>query len=480
MCGRAPSHASWTVVALASARPSTRRSCRGLAPAPVAAQTAPTPAPNPPIEESCGVDVTLVLDASGSISSSSHAVEDVRDAAEAFLDALENTNSTARVTQFGNRVGAARPEHPRRRRVARPGRCAAATPSTATTTRSPAADRRRPSTSTGSGNPLSAGSFRPRTAAATSTPTGTRPRPGRDRTPPELVVFVTDGDPTAYDFDQAGDPFPPPAVDVAYGTDGSSEAAQVTLDRAVEEANAIKAGGTRMLAVGVGSALEQPGQRRPARRRLRAAGRPRRRPRRRRQPQRRRRRPGDGLRRPRRSSSAASCSQLCSPSLTIRKLAQSPTTPPTSRRRVVDDGDADALPDGTGFRWILPDTGAGGRRRRSSRTPNGFAQFQWEPIPAGVGLAGHRPGDAATGLHAGPTGRDDDFRCELRDEDGDVRVGRTVSFGPTAHRVHAQPDRPGDRHLHGLELVRLRPGDRASPRSTTRRRSAATSTRRRR
>src|SRR5262245_41150112 len=65
---------------------------------PAAAQTPPVP--NPPIEESCGVDVTLVLDASGSISSS-HAVEDVRSAADAFLDALRNTNSTARVTQFG-------------------------------------------------------------------------------------------------------------------------------------------------------------------------------------------------------------------------------------------------------------------------------------------------------------------------------------------------------------------------------------------
>ena len=57
------------------------------------------PVANPPIEESCGVDVTLVLDASGSISSAG-AVDDVRDAAQAFLDSLKNTDSTARVTQF--------------------------------------------------------------------------------------------------------------------------------------------------------------------------------------------------------------------------------------------------------------------------------------------------------------------------------------------------------------------------------------------
>lgn len=55
--------------------------------------------PNPPIEERCGLDVTLVLDASGSVQTS-NAVNQVRGAAEAFLDALSNTDSTARVTQF--------------------------------------------------------------------------------------------------------------------------------------------------------------------------------------------------------------------------------------------------------------------------------------------------------------------------------------------------------------------------------------------
>ena len=58
-----------------------------------------TPVANPPIADSCGVDVTVVLDASGSVQSSD-AVEEVRGAAEALLDALKNTNSSARVTQF--------------------------------------------------------------------------------------------------------------------------------------------------------------------------------------------------------------------------------------------------------------------------------------------------------------------------------------------------------------------------------------------
>lgn len=65
------------------------------------ASAATTPVPNPEIADSCGLDVTLVLDASGSISSS-HAVDDVRDAPSTFLDALSNTDSTARVTQFAS------------------------------------------------------------------------------------------------------------------------------------------------------------------------------------------------------------------------------------------------------------------------------------------------------------------------------------------------------------------------------------------
>ena len=57
------------------------------------------PAPNPPIAKACGIDVSLVLDASGSVESA-HAVGDVRDAAAELLDALKDTGSTARVLQF--------------------------------------------------------------------------------------------------------------------------------------------------------------------------------------------------------------------------------------------------------------------------------------------------------------------------------------------------------------------------------------------
>ena len=52
--------------------------------------------------------------------------------------------------------------------------------------------------------------------------------------------------PHGYDLDKPGDPFDPAPADVAVNTN-QGQANQLTMDRAVEEANAIKAGETRML-----------------------------------------------------------------------------------------------------------------------------------------------------------------------------------------------------------------------------------------
>ena len=61
--------------------------------------TVPPPAANPSVEKACGIDVSLVLDASGSVQSAG-AVGSVRTAAHEFLDALKDTNSSASVIQF--------------------------------------------------------------------------------------------------------------------------------------------------------------------------------------------------------------------------------------------------------------------------------------------------------------------------------------------------------------------------------------------
>ena len=177
----------------------------------------------PPDQDSCGVDVTLVLDASGSVSSS-NAVEDVRDAAEALLDSLSNTNSTARVTQFATLSEQLAP----RRWWTMPRW---------PTRRAPGGDQRllRPETSPppgttiyrydGSGNPLSSGNYREDNGSIQYTNWDQSLDQAADTTP-ELVVYVTDGDPTAFDFNKPGDPFTRPAADVAVGTDGGNDAAR--------------------------------------------------------------------------------------------------------------------------------------------------------------------------------------------------------------------------------------------------------------
>jgi LPXTG-motif cell wall-anchored protein len=370
--------------------------------------------PNPPIEESCGVDVTLVLDASGSISNSG-AVEDVRDAAEAFLDALANTNSTARVTQFATVSEEL-------------------APSTLVDDASLAEDGvhgeaitgyyhpkppRPPGVSfhqyRGAGDPQSPSSW-----VSGSSDQYTNWDQSLDQAgtgPSELVVFVTDGDPTAYDFNEPGDPFDPgPPPDVGYSTD-REPAATVTLDRAVAEAEAIKTTGTRMLTVGVGSALSN----QASVDRLVAVT-------------------GDQVVRDADLADIDSLNevdvalvtdfedlaaflrsvvlQLCSPSLTIRKLAQSADSANYLPAPGWDMTVEPTVPGGT-FDWILPDTTSAASKTVATNA-DGFAQFQWEPDPAEADSEATVTETLEPGFVAGRPD-DDDFRCELRDEAGNVR-----------------------------------------------------------
>src|SRR5262245_16425730 len=58
----------------------------------VFAQGAPAPVANPDLAPSCGLNVVLVLDESGSIAQN-NAIGEVRDAANTFLAGLNNTGS---------------------------------------------------------------------------------------------------------------------------------------------------------------------------------------------------------------------------------------------------------------------------------------------------------------------------------------------------------------------------------------------------
>ncbi len=63
-----------------------------------------SPNTDPSIKETCGLDATLILDASGSIQSAG-AVNTVRNAGKDLMFALKDTNSTLRITQFATFSG---------------------------------------------------------------------------------------------------------------------------------------------------------------------------------------------------------------------------------------------------------------------------------------------------------------------------------------------------------------------------------------
>ncbi len=393
-----------------------------------------TEVPNPEIADSCGTNVVLVLDASGSIESSG-AVDEVRDAGEAFLDALADTGSTARVTQFASLSEELAPQAEVTAASLQPGGAFRTAINGYYNPKPPRPSNVNIFSYNGSGNPQSSNNWR----AANSSNQFTNWDQSLDQAgeiqpePVELVVYVTDGDPTAYDFNQAGDPFdagPPP--DVGVNTNRGS-ANSLTLDRAVDESNLLQAANTRILAVGVGSALDNPN----SQSRLEQIS-------------------GPKVIRDADLDATNSIndvdvalvrefdklaqflrgvvSQLCSPSLSIRKLAQ---TPGSAEYLPAEDWDITVAPsvDSPGtFEWILPDTDPVQTMRcgspddpndgasRTCATDNvGLANFQWEPNPT----------DAATSATVVETlkpnytaGRPDDadYRCQVKDINGNVTV----------------------------------------------------------
>lgn len=370
--------------------------------------------PNPPTADACGVDVTLVLDASGSIQSSS-AVGQVRSAAQAFLDALKDTSSTARVTQFGT-VSA---------------ELAPSTTVDSTSLGSGGALTQalagyynpippRPNGVTfhqyrGSGSPQNPGSFTSGSSTQFTNWDAALDQAGD--APADLVVFVTDGDPTAYDMNQPGDPFNPLPPDVAYNTN-RGQADATTLDRAVQEADAVKATGTRILTVGVGSALTNQAS---INRMIAVSG-----------PQVVRDADLAGIDSLNDVDVALVTDfddlaaflnsvvlQLCSPSLTIRKFAQSSAD---ASYQPAPGWAITAQPTTTSgqFDWILPDTTPAVSKTLAT-DGLGFAQFQWEPIPSNQSSQAAVTETTQPGFTAGRPGLPD-FRCELRDDESNVRV----------------------------------------------------------
>ena len=233
----------------------------------------------------------------------------------------------------------------------------------------------------------------------------------------ELVVFITDGDPTGYDFDRPADPFdqgPPP--DVGIGTDSTAQTRELTQDRSILAANAVKSLGSRVLAIGVGAALQNQAS---VTRLTQVSG-----------PVVARTIAGfdiettdvaliedfDALA----DAMRTLVLELCSPSLTIRKFAQTATSAVYAPAPGWDITVTPTVPGG-GFAWVLP-PGATGASSTLSTDVNGFAQFQWEPSPATLSSAAFVSEALEPGFVAGRPGTDNDFHCEFKDVDGNVRV----------------------------------------------------------
>ena len=174
-----------------------------------------TPAPNPNLAERCGINVMLVLDKSGSIASSG-ATDTVRAAARGFLQALSGTGSTVSIVDFS--TTAAQP-----------------VPYTSVTENSIATVF----------DPYLKNGYKPsgwtnweaafqQVERANAVPGGTKA---------DLVLFITDGDPTAYN--RVG------SSPVTGLTPGDAMA----LRRAAAAADIVKGQGSHVFALGVGEAV---------------------------------------------------------------------------------------------------------------------------------------------------------------------------------------------------------------------------------
>ena len=192
-----------------------------------------TPAPNPALPQQCGINVMLVLDESGSIQSSG-ATEKVRRATRAFLNSLSGTGCRVSIVDFSTTAAWPVGYH--------------------VVTGSVDSDGQNASGTIGQYfEPYLKNDYNPagwtnwedafKQVAFANADDPDLPAP--DDPVADLVVFMTDGDPTARNLD-------PPATGTKTGVvEGEAEA----LRRAAAEADVVKSQGSRVFALGVGEAV---------------------------------------------------------------------------------------------------------------------------------------------------------------------------------------------------------------------------------
>jgi len=168
------------------------------------------PVPNPPLEEACGLEIALVLDSSDSLNSTE--LQQVRNAALGFVDSLEDTPTEFGVVDFDTQIINSLPITDDMDAV----RAAI--------------------------NGIGHTGVTELTNWEAALIQGQSLFGGDDPTKPNLLVIVTDGDPTTYGYP------------TAQGSYGGTEPDAEDIDNAIAAANVAKLAGTRILAVGVSSA----------------------------------------------------------------------------------------------------------------------------------------------------------------------------------------------------------------------------------
>ena len=189
---------------------------------------------NPDLTKACGLDVLIIIDESGSIGTSG-ATEDVKSAFRAFVASLKNTGSRMAVAEFSS--------------VARLPSIGGLPPGTYITI---------DDGTQANFNSYIAG-YKPDgwTNWEDALRVGRHLAPRPDPDIPHMVVFLTDGDPTAtIRIDQmTGDEYTT-KVPLADSEVKTNVASNVALTPAIPNANGIKAAGSHIFALGVGAALQ--------------------------------------------------------------------------------------------------------------------------------------------------------------------------------------------------------------------------------
>ena len=301
-----------------------------------------SPAPNPALPQRCGINVMLVLDRSGSIGSNA---ENVRRASRAFLNALSGTGSHVSIVDFS--TNAARPVgyHLVTGEVQPDG--TGGTGTIGTEFEPYLKNDYEPGGWTNWEDAFTEVKAANDEAGKPQFPNGRRA---------DLVVFITDGDPTARNTDNGGT--------VSGLVEGEVEA----MRRAAEEADVVKAQGSRVFALGVGAAVTTPAS---ARRLTAISGFD--------------RYPGT----PFKNADYTLVKEFDQLAQALREIVAELCGAGISVTKYVDEGDGEYVADGGwdfttrvsvpgGFSWILPAT-ATGESATATTGDGGIARFLWRP-----------------------------------------------------------------------------------------------------